>query len=349
MSQKTIIEDNSGKTVNIGQGTIEDDPHGLHVLTTDYREYNGAAFPLVDSDGNAEMAGDWSASGTPDNVYVDDPTTNWTNNTLSGTWDFASTAITPQGGTECIDATGTVDGSMAQIERTSDLDMSGYTSVSGYIYLTSFNTNRHSITLSLGNSDVIQGNSVNIDDYIDTGLLNSWQAFTIPKEDMGILDQDIDQVNITTNSSSGQPPDYYLDTINIEQSGGQLFSVAIPKGLTFELFSINYMFQDNITQLEPNQIMGVSKLTNGIVIRTEVGGRATFGAGVRSFAELLAAGAQLDSTIIGATESCANFVALSPAFTRLKGVDNDRFSFFLSDDLSGLTSFRAILRGRILK
>jgi hypothetical protein len=351
MATPVLIKDGLGtnQSASITKGTVEGDPNGLLAYCADYREYNGAAFALIDSDGNAEMAGDWSASGTPDNVYIDDPTTNWTNSTLSGTWDFASTAITPQGGTECIDGTSTVDGDQIQIERSSDLDMGSYEAVSGYIYLTKYNATRNSILLSLGNADTVQGNSVNIGDYIDTGSLNAWQQFTIPKADLGITDQDIDQFNITVGNTSGQPADFYLDTLNIEESGGQLFSATIPRGITFELYSINYMFHDNITQIEPNQIMGLSKLTNGITIRTEVGGRATFGAGARSFAELIAAGAQLDSTIIGATESCVNFVSLSPAFTRLKGDDNDRFSFFLSDDLSGLTSFRAILRGRILK
>lgn len=349
MSQKTLIEDNAGRTVSTAEGTVIDDPCGMVAYVADYREYNGAALPLTDETGSAEMAGDWSTGGTPDNVYIDDPTTNWTNTAQSGTWDFASTAITPQGGTECIDATATVGGDTALIERSSTLDMSSYQAISGYIYLTSFNAAKHAIEVSLGNAGDTIGNSVEVNDYIDTGVLNAWQRYVIPKADLGVDTQNIDQVIFVTTTTSGQSANFYLDTINIEETGGKLFTAAIPKGLIFELFSINYMFQGSITTIEPDQIMGVSKLTNGIVIRTEVGGRASFAAGVRSFAELLAAGAQLDSTIIGATESCTNFIAKSPAFTRLKGIDNDRFSFFLSDDLSGLTSFRAILRGRILK
>ena len=149
------------------------------VYSADYREYNGAGIPLTDENGSAEMAVNASIGGTPEVVYLDDPTTNWTNTALSGTWDFASTAITPQGGTECIDATGTVNGSIAQIERSSSISLSGYTALSGYIYITRFEAN-DDVDIYLRLAGVLVGNSVTIRDYVNVGNQNTWLPFVIP-------------------------------------------------------------------------------------------------------------------------------------------------------------------------
>ena len=141
-----------------------------------------------------------------------------------------------------------------------------------------------------------------------------------------------------------------MDTINIEQSGAVLFSFFPPKGMTFEIASVSFIFSDNVTVIEPEQIMGVAALTNGIQIRTQVGGITRFSGGIKTFTDLLAIGANLDSVITGAAASTVKFVSSSPGTTsRLTGNDGDGYSISISDDLSTLSSFKVLMRGRILQ
>jgi len=309
------------------------------------RDYTGVGFFLTNGGGTADMNVDGSIGGTPDNIYIDDPTTNWTNTALSGTWDFGSTTITPQGGTESIEAINTVDGDQMQIEKSSTVDMDNFTAISGYLYLTSWNDVRHNIMLELRLAGVLQGNPLELNAFVDTGILNAWQQFIIPKASLGITDELIDQLVVTTGATTGSPPNYYLDTINIEQSGSRLFKFEVPTGKIFEVFSVNYTLIDNITVIEPRQLMGVASLTNGLTVQTVIDDETTFGASVKNISEIIEAGAQLDSTIIGATESMVNIIGLSPWWSRLGA--GDTFGITVNDDLTGLISFRVIIRGRL--
>jgi hypothetical protein len=357
ISVEVVGEDGQGRVKgavftpkNRGSFFVDGEPNGSIVYTIPYREYSTGAALLTNSSGSTEMAIDASIGGTPENVYIDEPTTGWTNSALGGTWDFASTAITPQGGTHCIDATGTTDGDEMQMERSSSISLSSYTTFSGFIYLDSINISRHSIEMEVRLAGVIVGNKVDLKDYIDTGTIGSWQPFIIPKSDLGLNGSTIDQIVFRTISTSGAPPNYYLDTINIEESGGELFSFVPPPGMTFEIFSVAFIIQDNITVLEPGQFMGLSALTNGVVLRTKVGGATFFSAGIKTLFDIYANGSDLESTMFGATETLVNFIGTAAGErSRLKGDNGDSFSFLISDDLSGLTSFKAIVRGAILR
>ena len=348
--QRTRLEVNHGSLVDGTKGTVRGDQTGLISYTAPYRDYSGAAAFVTDDNGSTEMAVDASISGTPEVVYLDEPTTNWTNSALSGTWDFASTAITPQGGTESIDATATVDGSIAQMERSSSISLSGFSLFSGYVYLTTWNASRHDISLETRLAGVTIGNSVNINDYVDAGILNAWQPFVIPKEDLGLNGSTIDQLIFTTISTSGQPPNYYLDTINIEETGSTSYTFAPAAGQVFEIDTVEFTFTDNITVIEPQQIMGVSALTNGIRVRTTTDGVTRFAGGIKTFADFLGSGGNEVSRIVGAADSVVKITVPSPGvLIRLTGSLGDFYSIVIADNLSALTSFRVLVRGRLLK
>ena len=296
------------------------------------------------------MAVDGSIGGTPDSAYIDATTANWTQAAISGTWDFSSTTITPQGGTQSIDATLTVDSNEMQLERTSSISMIGFSAYSGYIYLTSFNISKHSVAMEVRLAGALQGVSVDITDFVDTGTLNAWQRFVIPKAIMNIDAEDIDQIVFRTNSTSGQPPNYYLDTINIEEQGSILYTFAPQKGQIFEVFSVDYVLRNNVTNIEPELFMGLAALTNGVRARTSIDGITRFSGGVKSLADWLDGGSNVKSTMIGAANSAIQIQGLSPGSPiRINGNNSDTFSVSISDDLSSLTSFKVIVRGGLLR
>lgn len=250
---------------------------------------------------------------------------------------------------ESIDGTATVDGDQFQLERSSSVDLSSFASFSGFVYLTSFNDSKHAINMQVQLAGVPVGTSVDVTDFINTGLLDVWQRFVIPKGDSGLNGSTIDQIIFTSTSTTGAPANFWLDCINIEEIGGVLFSFTPPTGGVFELFSVNIALLDNITTVEPDQIMSVPALTNGIVIRTQVNNRVLFSAGFKSFNDLYATGIRKDSEIIGTSSTSVNMIIDNPGvLPQLKGDTGDSYSFLLSDDLSSMTSFKAILRGRLI-
>lgn len=318
-------------------------------FTEPLETFTASAGLLSNEAGSIEMAVDASISGTPDVVYLDEPTTNWTNSALSGTWDFASTAVTPQGGTESIDATLTVNGDQMQIEKTSTVDLASFAGISGWLFLTSWNDTRHSIQLEVREAGIIVGTSIDINDLVDTGVLNTWQQFFVPKSDMGLNGSIIDQLIFTTSSTSGAPPNYYLDTINIEETGGEFFSFGPPPGAIFEIWEVMFTFFDNVTVIEPGEFLGAGTLANGIRVRTRINNQTAFAAGLKSFAEIMSVGGKVLTPLVGTTETAISIISTPPGATsRLDGDTNDCFSLFVSDDLSALTSFRTIVRGKLL-
>jgi hypothetical protein len=320
------------------------------VYSSPAREFFGAGLLLTDESGSTEMAVDGSIGGTPDTAYIDSTTANWSQAAISGTWDFASTGVTPQGGTECIDATGTADGDQMQLEKTSNVSMGSYSAISGYIYLTSYNVSRHDVEIELRLAGVLVGLVANVTDYIDTGLLGAWQRFVIPKEVFGISSEEIDQIVFSTVSTSGQPPNYYLDTINIEETGGILYTFSPPLGQVFDLYSVDFVLRDNVTAIEPEQFMGLAALTNGVRVRTRVDGITRFSAGVKVLADWLAAGSNVKSTMFGATDTAVQIQGLAPGTPiRINGNNGDTYSISIADDLSSLTSFTVIVRGGLLR
>ena len=350
MATPTTVNDPDGDYARLNAGSLITDKTGLQVYSTNAREYFGAGLQVVNADGSADMAVDGSIGGTPDSAYIDASTPNWTQSAISGTWDFASTAITPQGGTQSIDATATIDGNEMQLERSSSISMSGFSAYSGYIYITSFNTSKHTISMEVRLAGAIQGIDVDVTDFVDTGTLNTWQRFVIPKSIMNISTESIDQLVFRTNSTSGQPPDYYLDTINVEEQGSILYTFAPPKGLVFELYSVDFILRNNVTAIEPELFMGLAALTNGVRVRTSIDRATRFSAGVKVLADWLDGGSNVKSTMIGAADSAVQIQGLAPGSTiRIDGNKGDNYSVSISDDLSSLTSFKVIVRGGILR
>ena len=162
MSTPILIKDPDGKTAELHKGLIPGEPTGLRVYSSDAREYLAAGVQLSDASGSTEMAVNAAIVGAPDPAYIDATTANWTQTALAGIWDFASTAITPQGGTECIDATATINADSFVLEKSSTVDMANYSAFSGYVYLVTFDPTRHEIQLQAALAGGTVGVSVDV-------------------------------------------------------------------------------------------------------------------------------------------------------------------------------------------
>ena len=200
------------------------------------------------------------------------------------------------------------------------------------------------------------GVQINIADFVDTGTLNAWQKFTIPLSNFGVTGN-IDQILIQTVRTAGQPPNYYLDTIQLEESGSIVYSAEPEKGFRYEFDSVDMLMVDaldtrltdgTMPSLSYDQILALPALTNGVTLRFTQGGRVQFSGTFRDLADILFAAFTITAQGCDGTNTFVKFTANLSEFARMESSDNDKIEIIVSDDLSGLLRFRANIRGREL-
>lgn len=350
MTQRTQIECRDAAIIS---SKTDNGDQYLHVASIPSYDWDTRSKPLLNDTYGPNLNQNAAASGTPDGIHDGTDSALWTATALSGTWDFASTAQA-QAGTKSIDATSTVDGDQAQLERSSAISSDSYTSLSGYIYLTSYNSTRHQILLQFRLAGVDVGVSVNLGDVIDPGTLNAWQAFDIPLSNFGVSGN-IDQLIIQTVRTSGQPPNYYLDTIQLEESGTLTYTVEPDIGTVFQFKTFDMVMVDDIAtalasnsmpNLSYDKILGLSSLTNGITIRRFSSEKVQFSLVARKLTDFLFAAFEINDVGSDGTNTFLKLRAKLDFWAPLDYRTRDRLEIVVSDDLSGLLEARAVIRGR---
>lgn len=350
MPQRTMLEDAFGSILSTktDNGVVN-----LRTASIDGYDYDTKSKPLLNPTYGPNLNQNAAASGTPDGIHDGTDTALWTATALSGTWDFASTAQA-QAGTKSIDATSTTDGDQAQLERSSAIDSSSYTSLSGYIYLTSFNSSKNEILLQFRLAGIDVGGSINLGDVIDESILNAWQSFDIPLDNFSITGN-IDQLIIQTVRTSGSPPDYYLDTLQLEESGTLVFTAEPDKGTIFEFQTFDMILVDalagtltdnSMPALAYDKILNLSSLTNGITVRRFKGDDVQFSLVARKLSDFLFAAFEIGDAVSDGTNTLVKLRAKLDWWAPLDFRTRDRLEIVISDNLSGLLEARAVIRGR---
>ena len=352
----------NGLIARLKKGIVKGDKEGLVVYSSPQRHWVTTSIPFLNDSGSPIMAVNGEASGATDGIHDGTDSTLWTATASIGTWDFASTTQANTG-TKSIDATLTVDGDLATLERSSAIDSADYSLVTGFIYLTKYNSVRNSIPLQLLLAGVQTGITINLGDFIDTANIGAWQSFSIPIDEFEAVG-DIDQLTVVTTTTSGAAPAYFLDDLNLRASGSIVFKAEIPKDKTFRVKRIELSFRDNIDlfatvagatenatalTLNPGGLMGLSSLTNGIAMRSVVSGVTGQSAVIRNMADFIYTVFSIDDAFSSGSDALVKLgstVELNPI---LYGVSNDRVEIVISDDLEGLTDFRGVLRGEFLE
>ena len=300
------------------------------------------------------MAVDGSFSGTPELIHNGTDTAEWTASALSGTWDFASTAQA-QAGTKSVDATATVNNDEALFENGTTTNFGSYEGFSGYIYLTKYNTTRNQIQLRFRNAGVDVGNFINIGDSIDTGSLNVWQKFSINKSSFGIDLEIVDEMVCKTVTSSGFSPDYYLDTLQIEETGGKTFLIEPPNFNEFLITHFVFQITDALTStvasgtmpgLSYNKILNLTELTSGISLIKTRKNEVAFNVLFKNISDFTFSGFVPISQLSDGTNTSVTLqLELTDPFIMQKKY-NDKVILSFSEDLSGLLSFKALAKGK---
>jgi hypothetical protein len=329
--------------------------NGLKVFTyTGERLYDRSAFFTNETYGS-DMNQDASTGGTPDRVHNGIDTILWTASAIAGTWTFndpAQAHISAQS----IGATATVNNDVAQIAKGSNLTIANYVSLTGWIYITGWSTSGTKQVNVVGwdtGTAAAVSSSVNIGNYVDTTTLNTWQKFTIPFADFGFTSTTLDAIRITTvDIGAGPPPNYYLDDIQFEQTGGSIIYEAGPQpGEVWEVNNINVVFADAYAGTVTNGTMpsipydgflGVSTLTSGIVFKVTQGGQSLGSSTYTDFIDIMSMAERVSyQSGSDGTNTWLRVDIEYPHHFRLEGKNRDKLEVTINDDLTGLLHFRS--------
>lgn len=328
---------------------------GLVVFTDQLQVLESSTLPFLNDTFGNQMAIDVGFTGAASGIHDGGDTgALWIGSVLGGTWDFAS-ATNPDTGSFCVDATATTNGDQALFTAPVTLDMTSFTAITGRIRLESWGNGVKDVTMRFQLAGVPVGNTVSIGDLIDTGVLNTYQSFAIAKDIFGLSIDIIDEMIIETVKSTGANPGYRLDNMQIESAGSPTVFVAeAPAGTKLFVDNINFLFTDaldttllnsSMFNLSHDQLLGVTELPIGIVIQRIQKEVIQFSASFSTLGDALSFGATIECLVSDGTNT---FLALRATFTSpllLDSRDNDRLTITINDDLSGLTSFTALVIG----
>ena len=195
-------------------------------------------------------------------------------------WTFNSVAQS-HGGAQSIDATLTLHLDEAQFDAGGDQDLTGYSSVAGWIYITGWGlVGVKEVELygwDTGGATMV-GNLVNLSDYVDTTIFNTWHKFVIPLAHLSLVGQTIDAIRVRTLSTGGgAAPNYYLDDLKVEEEGAPLeYTIEPPHDTWLWMDQITITMVDaldtaladaSMHNLSYNKFLGLTELAVGLLFQ----------------------------------------------------------------------------------
>jgi hypothetical protein len=306
-----------------------------------------------------DMTQDFSFTGVPEKIHNGTDTAEWTASAIDGVWDFASTDQANTG-TKSVDATLTNNNDIAQFAKGSDIDLTNYAAITGWIYITTWPLVGVKEVLLYGwdTGAVDQvGNSVELADYVSIVTFNVWQRFVIPLEDLGLTGATIDSIRIQTiGSGGGSIPNYYLDDMQIEQTGAiQAFKVEPDLGTWLHVKQMGFQIADayggtladaTMPNLSYNQILGEAALENGVLYTRKQKGEVRAAIPFRQLSNLLGfPGAYISNLVSDGTNTFMTITVDFSAPIALRAETKDNLTLTLSDDMTGFLQFQANITG----
>jgi hypothetical protein len=349
--------------------------HGLIVATEPLRQYEnqGKIFLNPQFGINMNIAAG-VVGGTPVVAYSEN--VEWVGSNISGIGfvfnSGPSGGVTPldgsgieDSGSLMIDAVASTNNNIMQLTSPSDVDLSDYVSISGYINVASWpTTGTKEVLLSgwdAGAGAIVGGPAINLGNYITIGATGIWQKFTVPLSDLNLEGQTIDAIRITTiDIGGGDAPNYYLDLIKIEQesTSGEVSSAAytvIPdKGTWYFVNNIRFVLaaplagtvsDGTMTGLAYDKILNLDALTSGILYQRLRFDEPQTSFIIRQFSDMLSIP---DATYQATSDGTNTLLMVDLPFTTpliLRSENQDELRLTVLDDLSELLLFRTFVGG----
>ena len=358
-----ITDPKTGKKAQVD--TREGEAQGLIVSTQELKTLTTTTRFFTSANYGIDMNIGVAFGATPVVAYQEN--TEWTTSIINGVAaDFIFNSaggggVTPHAGSVCIDARASGHDNIMQLDRGSDLDLTGYIAISGWINFTQWNdlgTEKSIYFYAWDTNTGLQvGATIHLENYVDPGQLLTWQQFIIPLSDMGLTGETIDAFRIQTRDIGlGNAPDYFLDDIQVEETGAippSEFTIEPSLQTWLHVRNINIFIADDdydstlanasVPQIPYDTFLGVAALSSGLLYREYHDGEVTWSGAMKQLSDIL----QLPTALIsgqgctGATKTWVkiNIEIIGPLI--LKSENKDKLSITVSDSLSGLDMFRA--------
>ena len=361
-----ITDPKTGKKAQVD--TPEGEPQALIVSTRELKTFTLSNKFFTNEDYGIDMNQAVSFGAGPEIVYQED--IEWTTvSIVGGDWDFSKGVdgdISPHAGAVMIKAKDVDDGDIAEFQRGSSLDLTDSIAITGWIaYKKWENPSVNHVYLYAWNTGTgsIVGNQINIDDYVNTGTVNTWHKFTISLSDMGIVGQTIDALRIEIREAAGKLETYY-DDIQIEKtpaagSSTIEFNVSPDKETWLHVDTIHVIIADDdydsteadatVPKIPYDTFLGVASLSNGMVYQRIKGGKIEWSTVLKQLSDFLQiAGMQIvGQGSLGATKTWITMRADLSYPIILKSEDNDELRITINDDLSNLLDFKGLISGKV--
>ena len=325
---------------------------GAIVLNERFLNFRPEFHPFVNDTFGLAMNQNIAFSGTPESIHNGGSTVEWTGTTVQGTWNFAD------GGKISITSANNNDEASFAEQGATTIDMSGFTALTGEVDLDIYNPTNNSMIVQFDNAGVLVGNSVDLNNFIDTGDFGI-QNFVVPKAELGLTTQLLDGMTLTITRIGGTKPTIKFDDIQFEAAGTPaVFKATTPHGTRFHITELRIRIEDAISavltdgsmpNIDPSAILGVAALSNGIVFNRVENGKTLFAVNLKDLGDFLATGSDLINITGNATNTGFTLVVEFPEPIVLDGSKGDFLSFTINDNLSALTRFTAAARGAIRK
>lgn len=284
-------------------------------------------------------------------TVVADPLSDITTFTESDPTNMPATA-------QSIDGTGTVNGSQALFTDSGSIDFDNFVAATGWVYLTTFNEARNELLVQFRLGGVIVGNEIDLTDFVNPALLDQWQQFVLIKSSFGIDGDVVDELTLTVNNTSGVSPNFYIDRMQVEETGGATFAATPGRGKRFFVTLFDLILADALAgtlsngtmpALSYDQILGVSKLTLGGVTLTRFRkGEIAFRQNFTCIGDMMFGGIDIVTNISDGTNTFLKMRNTIPGPVQMDQKPGDRLELTFAEDLSGLLTFRALARGNEL-
>jgi hypothetical protein len=351
---KTVITDPGDK---IQASVVEKhDENALVVATTPLQTYTNVLRFFSNDDYGVDMNHNSGTGGTPVEVHngIDDVL--WTATDIVGggktTFDSTDQAYA---GTKSIKIDNSPVGDVFQLDKGSDLDCTGYVSISMWIYVDKDwklgdQLDLYGWDTGLG---LAVGDPVDLSDYFTYLQYGVWHKLIIPLTDMGDLSAStaLDALRVRIVAADGKSPKAYFDVIQFEQTGTPVaFTLKPDLGTWLHVNSFQILIADayagtladgTMPSIPYDSLFGVAKLSTGITYNRITNGEIISAANIQQFLDFMAFS---NATITGSGSDGTNtWVTVNMQFTEpviLKAEDEDEMSLTVNDDLSGLLVLR---------
>jgi len=362
LRSEIVGTDHDGHKVAVTMHHKSDTPPGIVAYTERFRDLDTHFSPLTNDELGLDMNVDAAFGGVPEIVYNGTDTVAWTGSEIVGNKVTFDSTDRAHSGTKSVKVDNPALNDIWQFDKGSDLSVSGYVGITLFINIDKDWSSGDSVSLyayDTGSASTI-GVQVLIEDYIDEFMFDVWQSVSIPFADLGISVTDFDAIRMSLAAKAGGPgkaPKFYLDDIQVEQSGTPSeFKTNTPEGRKFYIkvlrfhiiAALNTTLTDNsMYNLSYNKFLSLTALANGVLLQRRVDNVVTFSIPITQLSDALGIGFNIKNVYSDGTNTGLVLEQYFEEPLVVFGGDNSYLSLSISDDLSGLVSFRAITRGTI--